>query len=358
MVLNENILQNIVTIMKRKIIGLSLCLSAIVLMFPVACKNSDTHSDEAVKVIFDTDMGNDIDDALALDMLYKYMDEGKVELLGITSNKEEPQSVEFIDIMNTFYGYPDIPIGKITDGADCDRVNSYTSQIASDISYHRSVADYGGLPESVELMRQLLSQEKDGDVIIIAVGFSTNLQRLMASGPDKYSDLDGMDLIRTKVRHLYMMAGEFEDENGKSAEYNIRIDRDAAADVFDSWPTPVTTSPFEVGSKMLYPVSSILNDFDYAGKHPLAEAYKVYKPMPYDRQMWDPSAVLYAIEHDKGYFTTGGKGKITVDGNSMTWFERTETGKHEYLKLNDSAAPAALTRMMEVITSVPASSRQ
>ena len=25
-----------------------------------------------VKVIFDTDMGNDIDDALALDMLYKY----------------------------------------------------------------------------------------------------------------------------------------------------------------------------------------------------------------------------------------------------------------------------------------------
>ena len=207
-------------------------------------------------------------------------------------------------------------------------------------------------------MRQLLSQEKDGDVIIIAVGFSTNLQRLMASGPDKYSDLDGMDLIRTKVRHLYMMAGEFEDENGKSAEYKIRIDRDAAADVFDSWPTPVTTSPFEVGSKMLYPVSSILNDFDYAGKHPLAEAYKVYKPMPYDRQMWDPSAVLYAIEHDKGYFTTGGKGKITVDGNSMTWFERTETGKHEYLKLNDSAAPAALTRMMEVITSVPASSRQ
>ena len=58
-----------------------------------------------VKVIFDTDMGNDIDDALALDMLYKYADEGRITLLGITSNREEhPASVEYIDILNTFYG--------------------------------------------------------------------------------------------------------------------------------------------------------------------------------------------------------------------------------------------------------------
>ena len=79
-----------------------------------------------VKVIFDTDMGNDIDDALALDMLYKYADEGRITLLGITSNKEEhPASVEYIDILNTFYGYPDIPVGRIREGANCDRENSF-----------------------------------------------------------------------------------------------------------------------------------------------------------------------------------------------------------------------------------------
>lgn len=72
-----------------------------------------------VKVIFDTDMGNDIDDALALDMLYKYADEGRITLLGITSNKEEhPASVEYIDILNTFYGYPDIPVGRIREGRE------------------------------------------------------------------------------------------------------------------------------------------------------------------------------------------------------------------------------------------------
>ena len=31
-----------------------------------------------VKIIFDTDMGNDVDDVVALDMLYKYVDEGTI----------------------------------------------------------------------------------------------------------------------------------------------------------------------------------------------------------------------------------------------------------------------------------------
>ena len=33
-----------------------------------------------VKVIFDTDMGNDVDDVVALDMFYKYMDESDKKL--------------------------------------------------------------------------------------------------------------------------------------------------------------------------------------------------------------------------------------------------------------------------------------
>ena len=61
---------------------------------------------EPVKIIFDTDMGNDVDDVVALDMLYKYLDEGAIELLGIISSKREEGSIKFIDAMNTLYGYP------------------------------------------------------------------------------------------------------------------------------------------------------------------------------------------------------------------------------------------------------------
>lgn len=193
-----------------------------------------------VKVIFDTDMGNDIDDALALDMLYKYADEGRITLLGITSNKEEhPASVEYIDILNTFYGYPNIPVGRIREGANCDRENSFVAQTSRDGDYKRTISDYDALPESAELLRRLLASQGDGEVTLIAVGFSTNLQRLMASGPDAVSSLDGMELIRRKVKHLYMMAGEFEQAEGKSAEYNIRIDRNAAQELSKSGPRPL-----------------------------------------------------------------------------------------------------------------------
>ena len=65
-----------------------------------------------VKVIFDTDMGNDVDDVLALDMLYKYQDAGKIQLLLISNNKGNAYSAPFIHLMNDFYGWSGIPVAS------------------------------------------------------------------------------------------------------------------------------------------------------------------------------------------------------------------------------------------------------
>lgn len=45
-------------------------------------------------------MGNDVDDVLALDMLYKYQDAGKIQLLLISNNKGNAYSAPFIHLMN------------------------------------------------------------------------------------------------------------------------------------------------------------------------------------------------------------------------------------------------------------------
>ena len=81
----------------------------------VSCSMEEGGSPE-LNIIFDTDMGNDVDDALALDMLYKYMDAGKIDLKAIMLDKEGYAGPEFLDIMGTWYGYPDIPGGIIRDG--------------------------------------------------------------------------------------------------------------------------------------------------------------------------------------------------------------------------------------------------
>ena len=55
-------------------------------------------------VIFDTDMGNDIDDALALATLHALQSRGRVRLRAVTVTRVEPASAVFCDALNRYYG--------------------------------------------------------------------------------------------------------------------------------------------------------------------------------------------------------------------------------------------------------------
>ena len=330
------------------------CLSVAMLSL-VACTNE---TESPMKVIFETDMGNDIDDALALDMLYKYQDQGLVDLLAVGVNKGGFGPVEYVDMMNTWYGYPDIPIGKITDAIDYNYPESnYAAKVASmtDESgaslFKTSVKDNSSLFEAPALYRKILADQPDNSVTLISVGFSTNLVRLMESCPDQYSDLSGMDLIAKKVKMLSIMAGDFRD--GANPEFNVVKDIPAAKLIFEHWPSPVVASPFDVGISVCYPATSIENDFGWAELHPMVEGYKTYNPMPYDRPTWDPTSVLYAVEGGK-WFTVSPAGKITVADNGVTRFESCADGDRYFLSVDAQQADAVLERFLEIIPSKPA----
>jgi len=194
---------------------------------------------DAQKVIFETDIGNDVDDALALDMLYKYMDAGEINLLGIMINKEGTYPPEYVDIMNTWHGYPKIPIGVIYNGADCenDAVN-YTKCVSlmkkenDEPLFRRSLKDYSELPEAHILYRKILAQQPDSSVTIVSTGFSTNLARLLDTPADDFSPLTGKELVTKKVKLLCTMAGCF--NNPEMHEYNIVKDIPAAKKVLQN----------------------------------------------------------------------------------------------------------------------------
>jgi hypothetical protein len=67
-------------------------------------------------VIFDTDLGSSADDLFALEMLYRYEDEGRCRLLGVMVDRENERNAAFADVMNTYFGHGDVPIGLIRDG--------------------------------------------------------------------------------------------------------------------------------------------------------------------------------------------------------------------------------------------------
>lgn len=323
----------------------------------ISCRSAAGTAPEVQNVIFDTDMGNDVDDALALGMLYRYMDEGKINLNAIVLNKEGMAAPEFLDIMGTWYGYPDIPVGIIRDGAECgDDSTAFTRKVADMKTpegrpmFERTHSDYVSLPESVDLYRKILSGAPDTSVTVISVGFSTNLARLLESGPDTYSDLSGRELVSRKVKVLYAMAGNVADTTFH--EYNVVTDIPSAQKVFSEWPSPIVISPFELGMQVCYPASSIENDFGWTEHHPVVEAYKSYLQMPYNRPSWDLTAVLAAVENGPEYFTMSPWGRITVTDAGATIFEEGE-GNRAWLSVTPLQAGKIKERIVSIVPSVP-----
>ena len=160
-----------------------------------------------VPVIFDTDMGNDVDDLMALAMLHQYADHGLCRIEAVTVSKGHPLAAPFVDAANTFYGRPDIPIGAV-DGGPTPEDGKYLRPLLDSGRYPYDL-EPGRARDAVRVQRAALARAEDRSVIIIVVGFSTNLSRLLASDADALSPRGGRELVRRKVRLLSMMAGDY-----------------------------------------------------------------------------------------------------------------------------------------------------
>jgi inosine-uridine nucleoside N-ribohydrolase len=324
----------------------------------VSGQKGSSRAGQVPSIIFETDIGNDVDDALALDMIYKYLDAGKIKVLAVSSNKQSRYSTEYVHLMNHWYGYPKIPVAKVVNGIDSENdARKYAEHVSlqkdnkgKDL-FKRPKFNYEAVPEAVTLYRQILSKQPDNSVTIVSVGFSTNIFRLLQSPPDKYSKLSGKELIAKKVKMLSMMAGSFGEK--RLAEYNVVKDIPAAQLIVNEWPTPVVFTPFEAGIAVKYPAKSIENDFKWAQHHPVVEAYKYYLDMPYDRPTWDLIALLYVVENSPEYFTLTPWGQIRVDDKGFTSFSPGGKGRQAYLELDSKQAEAVKERFVRLITSKP-----
>src|SRR3990170_2451987 len=85
---------------------------------------------QAVPIIFDTDIGTDVDDAGALAILHVLADRGEAKILAAMSANQNHWCAPAIDVINTYYGRPDLPIGASKTGPSPEEW------------YHDSVPDY------------------------------------------------------------------------------------------------------------------------------------------------------------------------------------------------------------------------
>ena len=114
---------------------------------------------------------------------------------------------------NTWYKHGDVPIDVVVDGPEVDSVMSIPRYLTTVVDmeregkpvFKRSIKDYSSLPPAKDLYRKLLAAAPDQSVMIISVGMYTNLARLLETGPDQFSELSGMELVKQKVDYLCLM---------------------------------------------------------------------------------------------------------------------------------------------------------
>ncbi len=350
----DNLIHITYTWKRRKIRHVILDPEIILNKYPELRKEIERNKEARMvqSVIFDTDVGNDIDDVLALAMLYNYQKRKKVSLLGITINKANKKTVPFIDIMDHWYGDGNTPVGFIGAEGPAPEDGKYLESVVTaenkngEPLFKRTMAGQSAVPEGWKLQRKLLSERPDHSVTVISVGFLSNLYRLLKSGPDEYSVLSGYELVRKKVRLLSVMAGDFKDT--ARAEYNVKNDVPAAAYVFENWPGRIVTGGWEVGAGIKYPAASIEEDFDEL--HPLRIGYGSFDSMPYDRPCWDLISVFVAVEGCRYGLSLSKPGVVKVSPEGCTTFSERINGPHQCLQLDPSGKNGLVHALVEAVT--------
>jgi len=311
---------------------------------------------EPVRVIFDTDIGNDVDDALALGMLHNLQARGECDLLAVTITKDHALCAPYVDALNTFYGRGTVPIGVVRGGAtpgDSKFLGLATEKEGSRLRYPHDLKDGARAQEATALLRKVLATQPDASVVLVQVGFSTNLVRLLDSVADKHSPLSGRELVSAKVRELSIMAGAFAPIDGRThLEYNVVEDLPATRRLAADWPTPIVWSGFEVGLAIPYPAASIEQDYNYIERHIVQESYQLYEPTPHERPTWDLTSALYAVRPDRGYFSLSEPGTVSISETGETTFALAANGRDRYL-IVDALQIARVKEALAMLCSAP-----
>ena len=171
---------------------------------------------DAVPLLFDTDIGSDIDDAVCLSYL---LAEPRCQLLGVSTVTGEAQKRAMLaDAICRVAGRTDVPVWS---GAEQPLLVSQGQPAAPQAEVLPRWPHREDFPanEAVCKLRQVI-RERPGEVTLLTVGPLTNIGLLFALDP----------LAAAMLKRMVIMGGMFFGD--RMPEWNIKCDPHAAAVVF------------------------------------------------------------------------------------------------------------------------------
>lgn len=326
--------------------GFLLVIFSISIVLSACTNQSGNKSAIPVKIIFDTDLGPDYDDVGALAFLHAMADSGKVEILATVASNKHELVAPAIEVINTYFGRPGLPLGAPkTRGVNLGSSQHWADSIVA--KYPHTVKSTSDVRDAVEVYRNILNTQADKSVTIVTVGFLTNLSNLLQSQADNISPLTGLELVSKKVKMLVSMAGKFPE----GREFNVYMDSDASAYVYNNWPGQVVFSGFEIGCEIHTGLRLIHSDIKNS---PVKDVFSISIPLSAEdkngRMSWDETAALIGVYGTEGFFDTV-RGKIIVNPDGSNKWENDPNGRQIYVKQKMSVKDISIfieNRMMHL----------
>ncbi|MCC7494215.1 MAG: nucleoside hydrolase [Fimbriimonadaceae bacterium] len=285
---------------------------------------------EQLAVIFDTDIGSDIDDAVALAYL---LSQPRCELLGITcASGSQRDRARLASAVCTAAGRPEVPIHCGPEPSLLRGVRQPHAPQAAVLERWPHRADFPPAT-AVEWLRQTI-RARPGEVWLLSVGPLTNIGLLFASDPEIPSLLAGYALMGGRF-----LPGE---APGGHTEWNIMCDPEAAAIAFNRGPAGTLAVGLDVTLRCQLEAAEVRRRFAAAGG-PLAAVLAMAEVWFAERPVitfHDPlaAACLFAPQ-----LCTWRHGTVRVDLRSdlvpaLTHFAAAPDGRHQVAATVDSAA--------------------
>jgi len=203
---------------------------------------------------------------------------------------------------------------------------------AGEPRYPHGIMKLNDTADVAATIRNGISAQQPGNATVIVAGPLSNVAAAMVL-PDM------AELTPKRVRVLVLAA---------SAD-DLRSDLAAARKILADWPTPLVLVD---APGVVFPGAQLESRFVWAMNSPVREAYRAYRPMPYDAPLQSAIAVLHAVRPASEFFNLSVAGTIEVAENGSTRFQP-GTGTRRLLRLAENQQEAAVQALVELVTAQP-----
>ncbi len=271
------------------------------------------------KLILDTDIGSDIDDAVCLAYL---LAQPQCRLLGITTVSGEPEKRAMLASVLCKVAGQTVPIypGAAQPLLIQQQQPSAPQSAALTKWDHDTTFPHG---EAIEFLRHTI-RAHPGEVTLLTIGPLTNIALLFAMDPE----------IPSLLKRLVLMCGVYTEHLPKrptKVEWNARVDPHAAAIVYRAQPPVHRSLGLDVTTQVTMPAATVRKQFQTTLLLPVLDFAEVWFQKADTITFHDPLAAVSLFDDRICDFTRGNI-QVELDDQSLlgrTIWQPSATGMHE-----------------------------